>query len=62
MGDEAFREYQRKATARSRARDGGKANRAYVAAYSAALHALRDLHRDQFDALLARERYERGLT
>jgi hypothetical protein len=62
IGDEAFREYRRVITARSRARTGNASGRASQAAHQAALLTLRDLHRDQFDALLARERYERGLT
>jgi hypothetical protein len=62
LGDEAFREYRRTIVAKSRARTGDISGKASQAAYNAALFMLRELHRDQFDALLARERYERGLT
>ena len=63
MGEEAWLEANRVATAKARSKKAGRArSRASNAAYRAALHALRDAHRDQFDVLLARERYERGLT
>lgn len=63
MGDEAWLSYQREKTRRLREdRLQRSRDRANSDAYNAALHALRRLHQSEFDALLARERYERGLT
>lgn len=62
IGEEAWLELGRQMVAKSRtkAEVRDRCKRA-SAAYFAALFALRDLHRDQFDRLLAAERYERGL-
>jgi hypothetical protein len=61
MGDEAWRAYKLKAVSRHRAARRDGRSKESASAYNAALFALRDLHRDQFDRLLAAERYERGL-
>jgi len=63
MGDEQWRAHQAELRRRSRSKPEVRArSRLSDAAYDAAMNRLRDLHRDQFDALLAAERYERGLT
>jgi hypothetical protein len=61
MGHKAYREYRRAIVAKSRNRTGNKSARLSASAYSTALYALRDLHRDQFESLLRQERYDRGL-
>lgn len=62
MGETAWREHRRSLVARSRENPEVRM-RGHIAqdAYNAAIAALRDLHRDQFDALLRQERYDRGL-
>jgi hypothetical protein len=63
MGDEQWLAHQAELRRQSRSKPGGRdRDRVSNRAYSAALFQLRDLHRAQFDALLERERYERGLT
>ena len=62
MGDEAFLAKQRESTLKARRNPDYKQRELEAQrAYNAALHALRRLHSSDFDALLARERYERGL-
>lgn len=61
MGEAAWRDYVRENQRRSRERTGNSRGKAYNRAQYAALSALRDAHRNQYDALLQRELYERGL-
>ena len=63
MGEAGWLAHQRNITAKSRAKaEVRDRDRLTSAAYHAASGVLRENHRDEFDALLARERYERGLT
>ena len=63
MGEAVWLAHQRNITAKSRAKaEVRDRDRLASAAYHAASGVLRENHRDEFDALLARERYERGLT
>ena len=62
IGDEAYRAEKREQVRRVREDPLRRSrDRANSDAYNTALYALRDAHRREFDALLARERYERGL-
>lgn len=63
MGDEAYLKENREAVRRARQKPSVRSRgNAYKSAYNAALKSLRDQHPAQFDALFARERYDRGLT
>jgi len=63
MGEEAWLAHQRDITAKSRTKASVRERQRLAnAAYDKALSVLRENHRDEFDALLVRERYERGLT
>lgn len=60
MGDEAWLEYQRDVVRRYRA-SGRSRDSDQRDAYRAAERRLREAHRDEFDAYLRQERYDRGL-
>lgn len=55
MGDEAFRARQRENTSRHRERNGPESDRRQRMAYQAAMAALRERHRKEFDRLYAIE-------
>jgi hypothetical protein len=62
MGEDAWLAYKRDNVRRSRQNPDVRRRQLLAqAAYSQALQALRRLHSSEFDALHARERYERGL-
>lgn len=62
MGDAAFKAQMAEQVRRHRQTPHGKEMaRRQEAAYSAAQRILRERHRKEFDAIYARERYERGL-
>lgn len=58
IGDDAYRAEQRERTRRSRARNGGAAEKAYSRARRRATQTLIARHRDEFDQLLAQARQD----
>lgn len=62
-GEDAWRREKTANTRAYRARNKGvvTSERLSKDAYRAALYAIRDAHREHFEALLRQERYERGL-
>lgn len=63
MGEDAWREHKTQAVREYRRRNAGTITSEELSrrAYRAATSALRDAHREHFEALLHKERYERGL-
>ena len=61
MGEEAWLAHQRELVRRTRDRNGNERGKALNRARTAAVAALIAAHRTEFDALLHREKYERGL-
>lgn len=62
MGDEAFLADLRTKVNRHRERTGNASGKRYAAARVAAVSRLIEAHRKEYDALLAAEKYERGMS
>lgn len=62
IGDEAYKAISRSRVEEHRRKTGNARGKLHGRARSAAIAALIDAHRDEYDALLARAKYDLGLT